>query len=201
MKDKDSRSSVYDIQLSGDDWLKAHNIHRFSHAAMATTFEIFIANGDKNYAAQAAQAAFARLDGLEEELSRFIDNSDISRINHLNKDQSIIIGPDAFDCLDACLKLYHREDLAVNLHAALRDGRDPGEHLEEGGLARPVAADDAYHLALHHLEELTVQALNQPYRFKVLVLHGAHSFGFRLTRDYTINEFSSYQPQWYAENS
>ena len=44
-----------------------------------------------------------------------------------------------------------------------------------------------------HLEELTMQAFNQPYRFKVLVLHGVHSFGFRLTRDHTINEFSPYQ--------
>jgi thiamine biosynthesis lipoprotein len=117
MNDKNAKNSGLDLQLSGDDWLRAHDIHRFSHAAMATTFEIFIANGDKNYAAQAAQAAFTLLDGLEQELSRFIDNSDISRINHLSNNQSIIIGPDAFDCLEACIHLYEVTDGAFDISA------------------------------------------------------------------------------------
>jgi thiamine biosynthesis lipoprotein len=119
MKDKDSETSGLDLQLSGDDWLRAHDIYHFSHAAMATTFEIFIADGDKNYAAQAAQAAFTLLDGLEQELSRFIDNSDISRINHLSKDQSVIIGADAFDCLEACTHLYDETNGAFDISAGL----------------------------------------------------------------------------------
>ncbi|MFN2127495.1 MAG: hypothetical protein ACK2TU_06515, partial [Anaerolineales bacterium] len=55
-------------------------IHRFSTKAMATIFDIYIAHPDKKYARQAANAAFSELDRLEEELSRFIENSEISRI-------------------------------------------------------------------------------------------------------------------------
>jgi hypothetical protein len=45
---------------------------RFSHEAMATTFEILLVHEDKCYARQAALAAFNEADRLEGELSRFI---------------------------------------------------------------------------------------------------------------------------------
>ncbi len=45
---------------------------RFSHEAMATTFEILIVHEDNRYARQAAAAAFDEVDRLEGELSGFI---------------------------------------------------------------------------------------------------------------------------------
>lgn len=95
-----------DLQINPDQWLKVRNIHRFSHNAMATVFEIYITHEDFNYASQAAYAAFEELDRLEQVLSRFIENSDISRINKLEKFQSSIIGIDAMNCLKACKSLY-----------------------------------------------------------------------------------------------
>lgn len=56
------------------------DIHVFNHHAMATQFQVRIADEDKSYAAQAAQAAFALADELESHLSRFRANSDISQI-------------------------------------------------------------------------------------------------------------------------
>jgi hypothetical protein len=47
------------------------DIHQFNHRAMATHFEARIADEDKAYAAQAAQAAFGLADELEKQLSRF----------------------------------------------------------------------------------------------------------------------------------
>ena len=55
--------------------------HHFAHEAMATVFEIYITNDDERYARQGAQAAFAEVDRFELEMSRFISNSDISRLN------------------------------------------------------------------------------------------------------------------------
>ena len=75
-----SESSGLNFVPSGH---KANRIHRFDHRAMATGFEIFIVNKDKTYAEQAAHAAFSELDKLEQELSRFVENSEISRINRL----------------------------------------------------------------------------------------------------------------------
>jgi thiamine biosynthesis lipoprotein len=73
---------------------------------MATTFEIFIQHPDGRYAEQAAWAAFDELDRLEAELSRFIENSDISQVNNLAANESLTIGPDTFECLELCTRLY-----------------------------------------------------------------------------------------------
>ena len=82
-----------------------HQALRFSHQAMATVFEIFIDHDDAQYAQQAAMEAWRELDRLELELSRFIENSDISRINNLRQDQSIQIGMDTYECLKRCAHL------------------------------------------------------------------------------------------------
>jgi FAD:protein FMN transferase len=74
-------------------------LHRFTHQAMATVFEVFTLHPDRLYAAQAAQAAFELLDQLELELSRFIANSDITRINNLRAGQETRVGWATLECL------------------------------------------------------------------------------------------------------
>lgn len=71
----------------------------FSHEAMATTFQVFIAGRPEEYARQAAAAAFHELDRLENELSRYIESSDIARANRLSAGASLILGDDALQCL------------------------------------------------------------------------------------------------------
>lgn len=79
--------------------------HRFSHEAMATVFEIIIVHDDSHYAHQAAWEAFEELARLEQGLSRFIENSDISRINSLVAGRPLILGPAAFECLQLCIRI------------------------------------------------------------------------------------------------
>ncbi|MFM9029750.1 MAG: FAD:protein FMN transferase [Opitutaceae bacterium] len=71
----------------------------FQHEAMNTFFEIAVAGQPRDYARHAAQAAFAELERLEEELSRFIDGSHIARANRLAQGESVILSPDALECL------------------------------------------------------------------------------------------------------
>lgn len=87
------------------DHISIPNMRRFSHEAMATTFQVVIVEEDGRYAQQAARAAFDELDRLEAELSRFIENSDISRINKLAANQPLTIGPAAFECLQHSIKI------------------------------------------------------------------------------------------------
>ena len=75
-------------------------LHRFSHTAMATTFEIIIADEDPDYAGQVSREAFKELDRLEQILSRYVENSDITRINHLSPDQSLVVSPETLECLE-----------------------------------------------------------------------------------------------------
>ncbi|MFC1724578.1 FAD:protein FMN transferase [candidate division KSB1 bacterium] len=91
------------------------NACRFSFNAMATVFEIIMIHDDRKYAEQCAHQAFTELDRLEQELSRFIENSDISRINNSKAGQSIIIGPDTFRCLLMCKDIYNITNKAFDI--------------------------------------------------------------------------------------
>jgi thiamine biosynthesis lipoprotein len=82
---------------------------------MATAFEIIIIHKDACYAQRAAWAAFYELDKLEQQLSRFVENSDISRINNLAANQPLQIGPAAFECLQLCDSLYAQTNGAFDI--------------------------------------------------------------------------------------
>ncbi|MCK4628833.1 MAG: FAD:protein FMN transferase [Sedimentisphaerales bacterium] len=134
---------------------------RYRHEAMATTFEIFIVHNDPVYAEQAAWAAFDELDRLEKELSRFVENSDISRLNALPPNQPLLLGPEAFNCLRLAQQIYHETDGAFDvtigsLMACLlnkdKSLRSPTQ--EELKLAREMTG---LHLVLLDESEFTVQ--------------------------------------------
>lgn len=71
----------------------------FQHEAMATFFELVIATDEYDYARHAARAAWQQIDRLEQELSRFVETSAISRANLLRRGQTIALNEDAFECL------------------------------------------------------------------------------------------------------
>jgi thiamine biosynthesis lipoprotein len=75
------------------------DVRRFSHEAMATVFEVYTVHPDERYAAQAAAAAFEVTDAIERELSRFLPNSDIARINRLAPGESTRVSPSTLECL------------------------------------------------------------------------------------------------------
>jgi thiamine biosynthesis lipoprotein len=89
-----------------DDCQSISGLKRFCHEAMATTYEIIMVEDDETYARQAAGAAFNEVDRLEGELSRYIENSDIARINNLPANEPLRLGLDAFDCLELGCGLY-----------------------------------------------------------------------------------------------
>lgn len=72
---------------------------------MATHFQVRIANQEKSYAAQAAQAALDLLDRLEAHLSRFRVNSDIAQIAHLSPARKMRLSEPAFACLAIAQKM------------------------------------------------------------------------------------------------
>ena len=101
------------------DISKVPDLHKFSHEAMATTFEIFIVSNDASYAQQASFAAFELLDRLESKLSRFLENSDIFQINCLHPNQPLVIGPEAFDCLLLSAELFSQTEGAFDVTIGL----------------------------------------------------------------------------------
>jgi len=77
-----------------------------SHGSMATIFELHLIHEDKNYLAQAALEAFNELDQIEQDLSRFIESSDVSRINNLQMGESLVVNPHTFFCLKTAIEFY-----------------------------------------------------------------------------------------------
>jgi len=80
------------------------DIHIFNHHAMATHFQVRIANEERAYAAQAAQGSLDLLDRLESHLSRFRANSDIAQIAQLSPAEKMRLSEPAFACLQIAKK-------------------------------------------------------------------------------------------------
>ena len=117
--------------------LSIPNMRRFSHEALATTFEIIAVHEDGLYAQQAARAAFDELDRLEAELSRFVENSDISRINNLSANQPLIIGLAAFECLQLSARIYDETNGTFDVAVGTRCSRPVVEN--------PIKLDESQH--------------------------------------------------------
>ena len=86
--------------------MSEEKIHRFTHGAMGTVFEIKIDHDDFKYAKSASIEAFRLLDQLEQYLSHYIANSDISRISNLEIGESTQVSYETFECLMQCVELY-----------------------------------------------------------------------------------------------
>jgi FAD:protein FMN transferase len=137
-----------------DARLAGRAAHRFSHEAMATVFEVHCAHADARYAAQAAQAAFDLVDRLEQVLSRFIGNSDVSRVNHLGAGQSTRVSPWTMDCLEIAWHLHRLTGgafdasigsgllrLELDPDAFAVHAREEGARLDLGGIGKGYAVD------------------------------------------------------------
>jgi thiamine biosynthesis lipoprotein len=95
----DNQAQPQETQFVVSDWSAVPDVHRFAHQAMATTFEAIIQYEDRTYAQQAARAAFDEVDRIEGHLSRFLETSDVTRINHLPAGQPLQLSLDTFECL------------------------------------------------------------------------------------------------------
>lgn len=105
MKEKPQQPQT---QFVHSDWSSVPNVHRFSHLAMATTFEVMIQYEDRTYAQQASMAAFDEVDRIEKALSRYLETSDITQINHLPAGRPLHVSLDTFECLRISAEMYDR---------------------------------------------------------------------------------------------
>jgi thiamine biosynthesis lipoprotein len=139
----------------------AREILRFSHEAMASVFEVLCVHADPGYAEQAAQAAFALLDRLEQEQSRFIANSDVSRINLLEAGASTRVSPGTLECLGIARHLYeltaHAFDVSIGTGWERLEllpesfsvrALEAGAKLDLGGIGKGYAVDRMAELLL-----------------------------------------------------
>lgn len=80
----------------------------FSHEAMNTTFSLRIRGLDEATARGMARECFDQLDFLESRLSRFIEGSDVSRINRMKAGETLYLSEPCHQCLLLALDAYAR---------------------------------------------------------------------------------------------
>ncbi|MFZ0826464.1 MAG: FAD:protein FMN transferase [Verrucomicrobiia bacterium] len=95
-------------------------IHVCNHHAMATQFQVRLAGAERDYAAQAAQAAFALADELESHLSRFRANSDVAQIAQLAPGETMRLSEPVFACLEIARTMELATRGAFSITAAAR---------------------------------------------------------------------------------
>ena len=130
------------------------DVRRFSHEAMATVYEVFAAHGDRQYVAQAAQACFDLVDRLERELSRFLPNSDITRINHLDAGESTRVSASTLECLLIARHMFEVTNgafdvsigtglptLELDIDEAVVRAAERGVRIDLGGIGKGYAVD------------------------------------------------------------
>jgi FAD:protein FMN transferase len=80
----------------------------FSHEAMHTTFTLRLIEPDMATAKSVARECFERIDLLEARLSRFLDGSDISRINRMDAGETLYLSDACHQCLMIALEAHAR---------------------------------------------------------------------------------------------
>lgn len=135
-------------------------LHRFGHEAMATRFELTLVHPDAAEAGAAARAVWDDIDRIEEELSRFVPHSDISRLNGSDAGRVVDVHEAAMDCLSYGKEIWEQTNGAFDvtigpLYAVLRwpDGTPRKVEAAEMEEARGRCG---YHLLEIDPEEFTV---------------------------------------------
>ena len=129
---------------------------------MATWFELHLATDDATYAGQAALEAFALVDRLENLLSRFREDSEVSQIGRLTPGETLRLSAETFDCLR----------LALDLHTLTGGAFDPAL----GPLELPSDFDTRRGRLILFPEDRTVQCEDGPVQLDL----GAIGKGFAL---------------------
>jgi thiamine biosynthesis lipoprotein len=180
--------------------------HRFAHEAMHTTFHLRICDTNPDLARDMARECFEHLEFLENHLSRFIDGSDISRINHLRAGETLYIDEVTHRCLLLALDGHARTGglFDITLGSRIRHQKEdlghappltgqlvihpdiaavtcdvPGRELDLGGIGKGFALDQLHQLLLDWGAEAAMLSAGA----SSLLAFGPHAWPIDLTGD------------------
>jgi thiamine biosynthesis lipoprotein len=141
----------------------------FTHEAMNTTFTLWLRGVDAELVGGLARECFDLLDLMESRLSRFIEGSDVSRINCMAAGETLYLSGECHQCLllalDACARteglfditlgtrIEHRKSgseeaepplagkLIIHPDIAAITCEEPGREIDLGGIGKGFALD------------------------------------------------------------
>lgn len=141
----------------------------FTHEAMNTTFTLWLRGVDAELVGGLAKECFDLLDLIESRLSRFVEGSDVSRINRMAAGETLYLSDECHQCLlsalDACARteglfditlgtrIEHRKSgseeaeppltgkLVIHPDIAAITCEEPGREIDLGGIGKGFALD------------------------------------------------------------
>ncbi|OEK04795.1 FAD:protein FMN transferase [Roseivirga misakiensis] len=94
--------------------------YSYEHNAMATQFTLVVANETEEYAINASRQVFDLIDRLEHQLSRFIPDGDIARINRMKENEQMPLDFETWELLkmaiDVTLNTGGAFDIGIAKH-------------------------------------------------------------------------------------
>jgi len=94
------------------------NSIQFEHQAMATYFKLVVHHEDEGYAQNAADQVFALIDEMEHRLSRFIPDSDISRINRMKANDQLALDFETWQVMKSAFHVHQMSHGAFDIGVA-----------------------------------------------------------------------------------
>lgn len=91
---------------------------QYEHQAMATYFKIVIYNEEEEYAINAADQVFRLIDEMEQRLSRFIPDSEISRINRMKAGDQLPIDFETWEVMKKAFQAHQLSGGAFDIGVA-----------------------------------------------------------------------------------
>ena len=131
--------------------------YSFEHEAMASPFEVIVAGQEREYARQAAGAAFQEIDRMERLLSDYDAGSDIGQINLAAPGDMVRVTIETIECLEQAAGVHDASDglfdptvgtgfqwLEINREAFSVGWKKEGKgRLDLGGIGKGYAIDKA----------------------------------------------------------
>ena len=151
----------------------AEHVVRAERYAMACTWGLYVVGEDEKYARQAARAAFGEVDRIEQELSRFVEHSDVARINALPAGGTARVGIETLECLELAARVHEDTGGAFDVTVGVLLNL-PGPHKSADSSEPPIGM---------HLLEINRPARSVSVRAEGLVVDlGGIGKGYALDR-------------------
>jgi thiamine biosynthesis lipoprotein len=133
---------------------------QFSYVAMTTPIELVFWTEDAQQAKAISQEVFKEFDRIEQQMSRYIESSELSRINRLAFKENVIVSPSLFSVLNSAMSVSKLSQGAFDITFA-----SVGYMYDFRKRLKPKNNDIQQNLDLFHYQNVVLDSEKQSIRF------------------------------------
>lgn len=132
----------------------------FSYVAMTTPIDLVFWEEDKQKSEQVSQEVFKEFDRIEQQMSRYIENSELSRINRSAFNEAVVVTPSLFTVLNSAMNISKLSQGAFDITFA-----SLGYLYDFRKKLKPSDIDIQQNLELFHYQNVLLNAKKRTVRF------------------------------------